>query len=523
MSRSWNHQAYAQMLWGDALNHQVESFIVGMGLMRHSPTSRRILWATDEVRDSGISEILGTIWQSETLQHLNTGLEGAHASRLSKVWTKLKIWQVPCCEEVKVCVLLDTDILVRHNLDALFSEVSHVQLAACWRGNNDFFHTSPRSAHTIRNHQCRLGGGINSGVMVLKPSQKTFADLTAVLGTFDLKSFSKGGAEQDYISEYFSFQCPRCHKHIGPKSLRCQHCGERMKNDKDVMQIGGLDAGYNFQIHQMGLSYSRASIGSPLDKLICNPSAVSIFHMSAWPKPSHLILGQVSGHQEPQWSCIREADFDYYNDAEISWRERALKFGEAIVAHHRDRSNDDVKPDWERVRRTNKLAAEAIEEYVKSFFDEWFCWLLEVKRQLRDQVFIEEKRCALCGQSVSDIHVGRHVLFTCQAICGTAMDAFWAHGPDTATKIECDRRTWFENVGMIRANPWRLTTGIHVQIRFAYFNTLLKKYRTEHGIEVDMRPNLQTRGILEEGVEEALQRELAEWKKGHKLCETCGR
>ena len=84
-----------------------------MGLMRHSPTSRRILWATDEVaisgipesrtsevRDSGISEILGTIWQSETLQHLNTGLEGAHASRLSKVWTKLKIWEVPCCEEV---------------------------------------------------------------------------------------------------------------------------------------------------------------------------------------------------------------------------------------------------------------------------------------------------------------------------------------------------------------------------------------------------------------------------------------
>ena len=100
MSRSWNHQAYAQMLWGDALNHQVESFIVGMGLMRHSPTSRRILWATDEVRDSGISEILGTIWQSETLQHLNTGLEGAHASRLSKVWTKLKIWEVACCEEV---------------------------------------------------------------------------------------------------------------------------------------------------------------------------------------------------------------------------------------------------------------------------------------------------------------------------------------------------------------------------------------------------------------------------------------
>ena len=295
-----------------------------------------------------------------------------------------------------------------------------------------------------------------------------------------------------------------------------------MTNDKDMMQIGGLDAGYNFQIHQMGLSGSRASIGSPLDKLICNPSAVSIFHMSAWPKPSHLILGQVSGHQEPQWSCIGEDEFDYYNNAEIPWQERAIAFGEAIVQHHRDRC-PDRKHDTERIRRTKKLAAEAIEEYVKSFFDEWFCWLLEVKRQLRDQVFIEEKSCALCGQSVSDIHVGRHVLFTCQAICGTAMDAFWAHGPETATKIECDRRTWFENVGMMRANPWRLTTGIHVQIRFAYFNTLLKKYRTEHGIEVDMRPNLQTRGILGEGVEEALKRELAEWKKGHKLCETCGR
>ena len=103
------------------------------------------------------------------------------------------------------------------------------------------------------------------------------------------------------------------------------------------------------------------------------------------------------------------------------------------------------------------------------------------------------------------------------------MDAFWAHGQGTATNIECDRRTWFENVEKMRANPWRITTGIHVQIRFAYFNTLLKKYRTEHDIEVDMRPNLQTRGILGEGVEEALRRELAEWKKGHKLCGTCGR
>ena len=165
-----------------------------------------------------------------------------------------------------------------------------------------------------------------------------------------------------------------------------------------------------------------------------------------------------------------------------------------------------------------------MEEYVKSFFDEWFCWLLEVKRQLRDQVISgEENRCALCGQSVSNMHVGRHVLFTCQAICGTAMDAFWAHGQGTATNIECDRRTWFENVEKMRANPWRITTGIHVQIRFAYFNTLLKKYRTKHGIEVDMRPNLETRGILGEGVEEALRRELAEWKKGHKLCETCSR
>lgn len=182
-----------------------------------------------------------------------------------------------------------------------------------------------------------------------------------------------------------------------------------------------------------------------------------------------------------------------------------------------------MKQDRQRVTRTNKVGGEAMAEYVKSFFDEWFCWLLEAKRQLRDQVLDEESRCTLCGQSVSAIHVGRHVLFTCQAICGTAMDAFWAHGPETATKIVCDRRTWFENFRMMRANPWRLTTGIHVQIRFAYFNTLLKKYRTEHDIEVDMRPNLKTRGILGEGVEEALRRELEEWKKGHKLCETCAR
>ena len=129
-----------------------------------------------------------------------------------------------------------------------------------------------------------------------------------------MDSFSKGGAEQDYIVELFSFQCPKCHKHVGPNVWKCPTDCAKWKSDKDVMQIGSLDAGYKFQIHQMGLTRSQARKGSPLDKLIFNLSGVSIVHMSARPKPSHLILGQVNSHQEPLWACIPDDDFVWYND-----------------------------------------------------------------------------------------------------------------------------------------------------------------------------------------------------------------
>ena len=149
-----------------------------MGLMRHSPTSRRILWATDEVRDSGISEILGTIWQSETLQHLNTGLEGAHASRLSKVWTKLKIWEVPCCEEVpcssraylqsplwrvEACLLQMESSDAESSLEAL-NKVCAIDPDSVKPGNFDFTpHVEERTAKRSKDWE---GGRVSDSIVV---------------------------------------------------------------------------------------------------------------------------------------------------------------------------------------------------------------------------------------------------------------------------------------------------------------------------------------------------------------------
>ena len=102
-------------------------------------------------------------------EHLETTL-GGHATRLSKVYSKLLVRQLPVALKLDVVILMDSDIMIKKGIDELFSLVQRCEIAAIMRGGNDLSLIEARQSHTIGQSSNAVRGGINSGIVVLKPS-----------------------------------------------------------------------------------------------------------------------------------------------------------------------------------------------------------------------------------------------------------------------------------------------------------------------------------------------------------------
>ena len=183
--------------------------------------------------------------------------------------------------EIDVAFMLDTDILVRGNLDTLFKQMTHVECKGVWRGTGEFSLTEPRPAQTIKsaeNNRCH-GGGINGGAVLFKPSHDTFKYMSdALKRLYSPKDLCC--AEQDFWSWFFGV-------HRGAK-------------------LGELDVSYNFQIHQLSLAVPQAHRDSRWMELVRKPEGIFIFHYSAVPKPSNLLVGNVE--EESGYMDLRSCD-----------------------------------------------------------------------------------------------------------------------------------------------------------------------------------------------------------------------
>ena len=181
-SSHWERIVYTTVIWGTSLDYQVETFFLGMCLQRTS-TKRRIAFVAEDTMKHGLSALLGTVWELRTFNHLDLNMGGA-LCRLNKVWSKLQVWEL-LADELDVAVLLDTDLLVQHCMDPVFSLVQNAGIAATFRGLGDFPLTEPRRADTIKTAArvqgkgrgkkgAGKGGGINGGVIVFKPNHETY-------------------------------------------------------------------------------------------------------------------------------------------------------------------------------------------------------------------------------------------------------------------------------------------------------------------------------------------------------------
>jgi len=466
----WDRTAYVTVLWGTEIDYQVEALLLGMCLQRTS-TKRRILFLAEDSMQFGLVNMLAVVWEIrpiEFLQLRNLGTSGA-SWPLQKVWTKLRVWDL-LAGEFEVVVMLDSDLLIVGSPDSVFNCVQYASVAGCFRGLGDFSLTEPRRPVTIKTKRgCRraggrkAGGGINGGVVVLKPDRVTFQEMINDLNGGYVPPDQTGG-EQNFISEFFGLRC----------------------------KLQQLDLSFNFQIHQLGLIAGADSISGRWSSLARRFETISVFHFSTRPKPVHLLLGQISERTcDHLWKNFQRAGDDrYLNNSEECLQDRIHRLSDVVFDYydqrfHLERKQAAWKDHGDLFRETARRSTTL---WFHVFFDQvWPTFLQHIIQCLMDAAQSEGNGlCYFCGQQWSRISCGQHVLFTCPFVQGCAMKSFRLYGPGSRMDIECDKVSWFRIVCTIGSNPFQIVTGLSMCVKMAYLDCVLKEYKhyLPHGIDL---------------------------------------
>ena len=194
---------YAIFLWGVDICLVAEAVILGQRLRTFS-SKRLICYATKEVTERGLGKLLHVWWEVKHFEHIEVSTNSAKGAslRLSKVWSKLQAWTLLEKEDIEVCVLIDTDTLPMQTLDHLFTCIQYAEMAGCFRGKNEWTLKAPRPAETyVGSSATKKGGGINGGVVVLKPSTERYNEMMSAMKRYSPPN--KTGGEQDFLSWFY--------------------------------------------------------------------------------------------------------------------------------------------------------------------------------------------------------------------------------------------------------------------------------------------------------------------------------
>mmetsp|Transcript_126748 Transcript_126748/g.370433 ORF Transcript_126748/g.370433 Transcript_126748/m.370433 type:complete len:627 (-) Transcript_126748:239-2119(-) len=200
--------AYVVVLWGASPGYILGALVLGKRLRDLGTKADLVLMHTDELPRNHL-DILGGIWKLRQVDYVD-GVVGLYSSRgttFDGVFTKLNAWR---CTEYSKVMLLDIDMVPLQSMDALFSLQTP---AAMVRGNNDHAqeHGSRINGRAFfsgpddPDWAWRQAGGINAGVILLSPSEATFAQmLSEVTSEIHPEHVPGNGPEQDYLSRFFA-------------------------------------------------------------------------------------------------------------------------------------------------------------------------------------------------------------------------------------------------------------------------------------------------------------------------------
>ena len=208
-----SRRAYVSCLWGTNGRYALGALVLGYKLLQsRSPDLTGIdlvLLHTPDVPDSTV-QMLREFWTLKEVDYVDAqrGLFFS-SSRFDSVFTKLHVFGLVEYDKV---VMVDLDVVILQCIDALFDEpppaALHRSVMGNWPGyridGRSFFAAAQQDAEA-QVYPYGQAGGINAGVMVLKPSRETFNDMIFEVTTPIHPERTPGaGPEQDYLSRYYA-------------------------------------------------------------------------------------------------------------------------------------------------------------------------------------------------------------------------------------------------------------------------------------------------------------------------------
>ena len=197
--------AYVACLWADysacetLAKYVIQAAVLGHSLQKHCKVKKRILLVTKGVMDMSGAHLLHAFWSVKEIDHVHVAPARLTRceDRFCGTFTKMRALQLTMFEKI---VVLDLDMIVLKNCDDIFAWPAP---AAVHRGNSGAI-PGLRDSKTMFDRDGERRGGINAGVMLLKPDQQVFRRAEKELGDPSHPSIrAETAPEQEYITELY--------------------------------------------------------------------------------------------------------------------------------------------------------------------------------------------------------------------------------------------------------------------------------------------------------------------------------
>ena len=202
--------AYCAAIWGASGGYALGALVLAARLRELDANSGRVspdlvLLHTDDVPLEYL-KLLATQWELREVAYIDAvpALYDRKGGCFDGVFTKLQAWGLIEYEKV---LLLDLDMIPLESLHDLFELQTP---AAMVRGSSDWPHGERVdggfmfSKEDASKYSWGQGGGINAGVILLKPCSKTFDQMMLeVTSEIHPEHVPGSGPEQDYLSRFF--------------------------------------------------------------------------------------------------------------------------------------------------------------------------------------------------------------------------------------------------------------------------------------------------------------------------------
>ena len=270
--------AIVSWLWGCHRPSVLQAIVLGHSLHKHKTKADLVLCVDRDTMQSPTfrwANLLRCYWHLIEVNHLELPqhLRGTQQQRLTGVYSKLQTWRLFATGRYRqsLILMMDLDMLARRNIDELFqcqtpAAVMRGPADSCLfesRPSSSFFRGGSRARHESTGEA--LAGGVNGGLVLLKPDAALFQDMwQTLIGGWHTQTRM---AEQEFISYFFA-------------------CKEQWKS---------LHKKFNFQLHHLYLCggdnppRGQDRVSSYWD-MARKPEEIAVWHFSSTFKPD-MVLG----------------------------------------------------------------------------------------------------------------------------------------------------------------------------------------------------------------------------------------